>query len=82
MDRAELTTILSRVGENSRIILCGDSKQSDLERYREKSAFSYLQKLITLLPYGTGVEVHYENEDIVRSGLARDILIADSYIED
>ena len=81
-DSGELMTILTRCGENSRIILCGDSKQNDLERYREKSSFGYLQKLINNMPYDSTAIIKYTVDDVVRSGLVKDILIADSGIVD
>lgn len=81
MDRSELLTVLSRVGLNSRIILCGDSRQNDLARHREQSAFGYLQKLMLNLHQETSATIEYKLDDIVRSGLAKEILIADHGIE-
>ena len=82
LDREEILTILSRVGMNSRIVICGDSKQSDLERHREKSCFGYLEKLMLNMPYEVSKTITYTVDDIVRSDLAREILIADSMIQD
>jgi predicted ribonuclease YlaK len=80
LDRGEIKTILTRCGENSRIILCGDSKQDDLVRYREKSSFDYLEKLMLNMPYEETASIQYGLDDIVRSGLVKSILIADSNI--
>lgn len=82
LDRDEILTILSRVGQNSRILICGDSKQSDLERHRENSCFAYLEKLMLNIDYSYSRTVEYSTNDIVRSGLAKKILIADSSIHD
>lgn len=73
----ELETVLTRVGENSRIVFAGDIRQSDLFRTREKSGFNWLFKLIKQ----PSLEKHFCNieftfDDCVRSGFVKDVLIA------
>lgn len=82
MDKAEIYTVLTRIGIESKIILCGDSKQDDLGRHREQSGFGYLNKLIESMDHGVASTIVYTPEDIVRSGLAREIILADENIVD
>lgn len=75
----ELYTILTRLGENSKVFLAGDHKQNDLRK--EKSGFSYLEKLATLLPYESCASIQFGVDDVVRSGFAKAVTIADEYID-
>lgn len=75
MNWEELSTIITRVGNRSKIIFCGDYKQSDL--YRKKGDMSGLNKFHNVaktMPSFTNVE--FSTDDIVRSSLVKDFLIA------
>lgn len=75
MNWEELSTIITRVGNRSKIIFCGDYKQSDL--YRKKGDMSGLNKFHNVamtMPSFTNVE--FSTNDIVRSSLVKDFLIA------
>lgn len=80
LDETELKMILTRVGTNSRVIICGDVKQNDLARTREVTCFGYLEKLIEELPEHFAGTVTYTMEDCVRSGFVKEILKADDKI--
>lgn len=80
MDAAELRTIITRAGINCKIVLCGDSKQDDLSRQRETSGFEYLKNVLKLMPYDYSETITYKVEDIVRSELVKQFLIADSKV--
>ncbi|WGH49655.1 hypothetical protein [Alishewanella phage vB_AspM_Slicko01] len=81
MDMGEVRTLMTRAGKNCLIILTGDSDQNDLERKKEISCFQYVRDLMVQMPYGIGVEISYKLEDIMRSGLCKEILIADSKLD-
>ena len=70
----ELDSIITRVGENTRICFCGDSRQSDLQKDREKNGIidflSILRKMESFDIIEFGVD------DIVRSGLVKEYIIA------
>ena len=73
----EVKTVLTRVGENSRIIICGDTKQDDLtsERFSEVSG---LPKLLSIIGRMKSIShVEFGVEDIVRSGFVREFIIAE-----
>lgn len=75
MSDMELNTIITRLGRNSRIILCGDSNQDDLSlRRHEKSGWDILMEVLETVPSFDLIE--FSHEDIVRSGVVRDYIIA------
>lgn len=72
----ELHSVITRVGENSRILICGDGKQDDLTsvRYKEQSGLSmFLDILNKMESFET---FNFKTDDIVRSGLVREYIIA------
>lgn len=80
MSFQELDTVMTRVGEGSKIIFCGDFRQTDLTHDREKGG---LQKFINITKDMRSFEyIEFHREDIVRSGLVRDYIIARTQLED
>lgn len=73
----EIYTLLTRVGENTRVILCGDIKQSDL--INKKNDTSGLPRLIKVLKkLGNAFStIEYTKDDIVRSKFVKEFIIAD-----
>lgn len=72
---SELETILTRVGHNCRIVLCGDSVQSDLTRNKfDVSGFVQMYQILKKIKSCKIID--FEIEDIVRSGFVKDFLIA------
>lgn len=69
----EIDTVLTRIGENCRFILCGDFNQNDLSIKREKSGFDVALKILQKLD--DVEEVRFTFEDVVRSGFVKDYLI-------
>lgn len=75
MNWEELSTIITRVGNRSKIIFCGDYKQSDL--YRKKGDMSGLHKFHGVAKtMNSFTNVEFSTDDIVRSSLVKDWLIA------
>lgn len=74
----ELRTVLTRTGDKSRVILCGDTKQDDLtsERYKEKSGLSDMMRVFSRMEGMSTVQ--FTVDDIVRSGFVRDFIIAEN----
>lgn len=72
----ELHSVITRVGENSRIVLCGDRKQDDLtsERYKEESGLEKFLKILTTMK--SFDIINFQTDDIVRSGLVREYILA------
>jgi phosphate starvation-inducible protein PhoH len=73
----ELKTVLTRVGDNSRIIICGDILQDDLTsaRYNQSSGLTQIMKIFNRMDCMSHIE--FGIDDIVRSGFVRDFIIAE-----
>ena len=65
----ELDSIITRVGEDTKIMFCGDAAQTDLIRTNEKNGILDFQKIISMMPEFAQVE--FGVDDIVRSGLVK-----------
>lgn len=75
MNFAEINTVMSRVGHRSKIIFCGDYKQTDLiKSNRDQTAFHEFRKIATSMK--AFQEVYFTPEDIVRSSLVKDWIVA------
>jgi len=70
---SEINTIMTRMGEESRILLCGDFRQTDLKKYSERSGLIHFMKITENLNSFSHIE--FESSDIVRSGLVKQYLI-------
>ena len=69
----ELDTIITRVGQDSKIIFCGDFSQSDLTKTNERNGLmDFLQILQEMEEFNC---VEFNIGDIVRSGFVRNYLI-------
>ena len=70
----ELDSIMTRVGQDSKIMFCGDVNQTDLTRDKEKNGIVDFQRILenmdefSMVEFGVG--------DIVRSGLIKSYLIS------
>ena len=71
----ELDSIITRVGENSKIIFCGDASQTDLTKTNEKNGILDFMKIISAME-DDFTSIEFGLEDIVRSGLVRKYLLA------
>tara|TARA_Y100001970_G_scaffold4947_1_gene5578 strand:- start:80 stop:844 length:765 start_codon:yes stop_codon:yes gene_type:complete len=71
----ELDSIITRVGENSKIIFCGDASQTDLTKTNEKNGILDFMKIISAMD-DDFASIEFGLEDIVRSGLVRKYLLA------
>jgi phosphate starvation-inducible protein PhoH and related proteins len=71
----ELSTIMTRVGYRSKIIFCGDYRQSDLHRRQnDKSGLDKFHNIAKTMSSFTNIE--FTTDDIVRSSLVKDFLVA------
>jgi predicted ribonuclease YlaK len=70
----ELDSIITRVGENSKIMFCGDASQSDLQKSNDRNGIIDFLKILTSMPSFDNIE--FGVQDIVRSGLVKEYIIA------
>ena len=69
----ELDTIITRIGQDSKIIFCGDFDQTDLQRTNEKNGLFNFVKILEEMEEFNCTE--FTIGDIVRSGFIRSYLI-------
>ena len=70
----ELDSIITRVGEDSKIMFCGDATQSDLIKMSERNGIVDFMKILRVMPSFDIIE--FGIEDVVRSGIVREYLTA------
>ena len=70
----ELDSIITRVGENSKIMFCGDATQSDLVKTNERNGIVDFMRILQNMPSFDTIE--FGAEDIVRSGLCKEYIVA------
>ena len=70
----ELDSIMTRVGENTKIMFCGDATQSDLIKQNERNGIVDFMRVLRLMQSVDIIE--FGVEDIVRSGLVKEFILA------
>ena len=70
----ELDSIMTRVGENSKIMFCGDASQTDLQKTNDKNGIVDFMNVLRKMPSFDIIE--FGVDDIVRSGLVKEYIIA------
>ena len=70
----ELDSIITRVGENSKICFCGDASQSDLVKTNDRNGIVDFMNVLRKMPSFDIIE--FGIDDIVRSGLVKEYLTA------
>jgi phosphate starvation-inducible PhoH-like protein/PhoH-like ATPase len=66
--------MITRIGEESKIMFCGDITQSDLTRENDKSGISDFIRILEQMKEFACIE--FDINDIVRSGLVKSYLIS------
>lgn len=76
MSFQELDSIITRVGDNCRVIFCGDLNQADLQE-------NGMQRFTTILSNTRLFDfIEFKVEDIVRSGLVKEYIMAKHYLDE
>ena len=70
----ESDSIITRVGENSKIMFCGDATQTDLIKTNERNGIIDFMRILRVMPSFDIIE--FDIEDVCRSGLVKEYLIA------
>ena len=70
----ELDSIMTRVGQDSKIMFCGDATQTDLVRTNERNGIVDFMRVLRLMESVDVIE--FGVEDIVRSGLVKEYILA------
>ena len=73
MTFGEIDSVATRVGKSSKLVLCGDFRQSDLKKNTERSGIIDFMRIIDKM---SGIaHVEFQVADIVRSGFVKDYII-------
>ena len=70
----ELDSIMTRVGQDSKIMFCGDATQTDLIKQNERNGIHDFMRVLRLMSSVDIIE--FGVEDIVRSGLVKEYILA------
>ena len=70
----ELDSIMTRVGQDAKIMFCGDATQSDLIRENERNGIVDFMRILRMMSSMEVIE--FGVEDIVRSGLVKEYILA------
>jgi phosphate starvation-inducible protein PhoH len=69
----ELDSVITRVGKNCKVIMCGDFRQSDFTREHERSGLIDFMKIVQKMKsFGF---VDFNENDIVRSSMVKEYII-------
>jgi phosphate starvation-inducible protein PhoH and related proteins len=79
MNDGEIDTVMTRLGENCRAIICGDTAQNDLFYMHEDSCIDKLSKVVRKMPSFSVIEM--KPEDICRNGLVREWLLSKASVQ-
>jgi len=80
MSFEELDTIITRVGSKSKIIFCGDYRQTDLKKKEDKSGILKFLEIAGNMREFSRFE--FGIDDIVRSSLVKNYIVAKTKYED
>lgn len=70
----ELSSIITRCGEDTRFMICGDTKQSDAQNNKDRTSLERLERILSHVDsFDT---VAFTHDDIVRSELVKSFIIA------
>jgi len=70
----ELDSIITRIGENSKIVFCGDATQSDLQKTNDRNGIVDFMSVLRKMPSFDIIE--FGVDDIVRYGVVKEYIIA------
>jgi phosphate starvation-inducible protein PhoH len=74
-----LSTIITRVGQDSKIFFAGDYRQSDLVKQSERMGFNHF---VDVLNEMQSVDlIKFGIEDVIRSNLVKEFLVAEHKID-
>ena len=71
---SEINTIMTRVGHNSKIIFCGDFRQTDLNKKHDMSGLKKFISIAKMMPAFRLIE--FSVADIVRSDIVKQYILA------
>lgn len=81
MTYEEIRTIMTRIGESSKILFCGDTKQDDLRNGKNRLDRSGLINFISVIRHMNEFDlIEFTVDDVVRSGVVKSFILAEEKI--
>lgn len=77
---SELYTTLTRLGDTSRLLVCGDFRQTDLKKYESNNSLIHMMNILKKMNSVQFVE--FEKNDIVRSNFVKEFIIKSTEYQD
>lgn len=77
---SELYTTLTRLGDTSKLLLCGDFRQTDLKKYESNNSLIHMMNILKKMNSISFIE--FEKQDIVRSNFVREFIIKSTEYQD
>jgi phosphate starvation-inducible protein PhoH len=74
LESHEINTVMTRIGDNSKIVVCGDFKQTDLVRRHDRQGITELMTITKHIQSFAHIE--FVSNDIIRSGLVKEYILA------
>lgn len=75
MTAHELYSVLTRTGKGTRLIICGDTKQTDLDGRKEKSCYDWFMGVANKMSEWFEITTFLQ-QDIVRSAFVKALILA------
>jgi phosphate starvation-inducible PhoH-like protein len=76
----ELDSVITRLGESTKLVLCGDYYQSDFDKEKDRNGILSFLEIVQRMKYFDHIEFSWE--DIVRSGLVREYIMTKEQMVD
>lgn len=73
--KQEWLTVCTRLGETSRLLICGDTRQDDLTSQRYNETSGIVDLLTTFSHMTTTSLIEFTTDDVVRSGFVKDLIL-------
>jgi len=76
----EFYTTLTRLGDTSKLLVCGDFRQTDLKKHESNNSIIHMMNILKKMSSMRFVE--FEKQDIVRSNFVREFIIKSTEYQD
>lgn len=77
---SELYTTITRLGATSKLILCGDFRQTDLKKHESNNSLGHMMNILRKMNSVRFIE--FEKSDIVRSDFVKEFIIKSTEYQD
>lgn len=72
----EIQAVTTRLGKNVKVVISGDTRQTDVKRDRSRVGLEYLRYIVAKYPIRSTDSIEMTVDDVVRSGITKDFVLA------